>query len=216
MRNCTSGLLIMSLVIAAKVAPIAAQETDEEQIQGTWKIKSITSPTEKKPFVAGMLVRLENGRISVLARKTPPGFSITYLVDSTTTPKQMDIVSKSKLGDRELTFVSKGIYEIDEDTFRTCAGFPNAERPKSFDQPEGASVIITSHGRLKEEPRKWTDSTGKFSTEASIEFIEEETVILRRADKSLLRIPLARLSQADQDFSLSWLKENSPTPEKKP
>jgi uncharacterized protein (TIGR03067 family) len=218
MKNYRWGLLTIGLVLLADITPTIAQESDAELIQGTWKITSVTSPTKNRPFVAGMLVRLENGRVSVLGRKAPAGISISinYLVDSTTAPKQMDIVSKSKLGDKDLVIVSKGIYELAGDTFRTCAGFPNADRPESFDQPEGAAVIIITHERLQEVPRKWTDSTGKFSTEASIEFIEDETLILRRKDESLLRIPIARLSQADQDFAQSWLKENSPAPDKNP
>ena len=51
------------------------------------------------------------------------------------------------------------------------------------------------------EVRTWTDSTGKFSTEAELVAIEDGFVVLRQdgTDKTK-RIPIDRLSQRDQDF----------------
>jgi len=50
------------------------------------------------------------------------------------------------------------------------------------------------------EVRTWTDPTGKFSTQA--EFVEmlPGGAKLKRADGALILVPLARLSQADQDY----------------
>ncbi len=48
--------------------------------------------------------------------------------------------------------------------------------------------------------REWTDSTGKHKTEA--EFVSEENgvVTLKKPDGQTIHLPLAKLSQADQDF----------------
>lgn len=48
--------------------------------------------------------------------------------------------------------------------------------------------------------REWTDSTGKAKVEAGFQGVEEDTVILKKQDGSVLRVPLERLSKKDQEY----------------
>ncbi len=50
--------------------------------------------------------------------------------------------------------------------------------------------------------REWTSENGKFSVRASLESFEVigSKVVLRRADETLVRVPLSRLSEADQAY----------------
>src|SRR6476659_8833115 len=48
--------------------------------------------------------------------------------------------------------------------------------------------------------RVWTDSTGKYSIEASLIAFNDSTVILQRADHQLGQVPIDKLSQADRDY----------------
>ncbi len=59
------------------------------------------------------------------------------------------------------------------------------------------SALVASAGEL----RTWTDATGQFTVEASMERLEGDRVILRRqSDDRLLELPLVRLSQADCNY----------------
>ncbi|QDV41368.1 hypothetical protein Enr13x_12060 [Stieleria neptunia] len=51
-----------------------------------------------------------------------------------------------------------------------------------------------------DEPRTWTDSTGKFRVTAILIQVQDDVVFLKTDAGKTLKIPVARLSQADQDF----------------
>jgi len=57
-----------------------------------------------------------------------------------------------------------------------------------------------------DEFRTWTDSTGKHKREAAFEKLEGETVHLRSKDGKEVKIPLGKLSEADQSYA-----RNAPT-----
>lgn len=48
--------------------------------------------------------------------------------------------------------------------------------------------------------RTWTDAAGKFTLEATLVKFQQEWVRLRKADNSLIDVPLAKLSAADRDY----------------
>lgn len=50
------------------------------------------------------------------------------------------------------------------------------------------------------KPRTWTDSTGKFSVEATLADIKDGQATLKRTDGRTVTLPVERLSQADQDY----------------
>ncbi|MBC8875055.1 MAG: SUMF1/EgtB/PvdO family nonheme iron enzyme [Planctomycetes bacterium] len=60
--------------------------------------------------------------------------------------------------------------------------------------------------------RKWTDSTGKFSTEAELTEIQGNTVILENTDGRRIAVPIARLSEADRQYLRSMGKSASEPP----
>jgi hypothetical protein len=57
--------------------------------------------------------------------------------------------------------------------------------------------------------REWQDSTGKYKTEADLIAFNDEHVVLKRAGKELISIPLDKLSQADRDY-LQTLESEKP------
>ena len=48
--------------------------------------------------------------------------------------------------------------------------------------------------------RLWSDSTGKYQVAADLVAFNEKTAVLKKADHSLVAVPLDRLSKADLDF----------------
>lgn len=49
-------------------------------------------------------------------------------------------------------------------------------------------------------PREWTDSTGKFTVEATLVEVRQDSVILKKADGGAIMVPIGRLSKADQRY----------------
>lgn len=69
-----------------------------------------------------------------------------------------------------------------------------------------AVLLATAHGAS--EPREWTSSDGKSRFMGDlIEFSEKEVKIRRRSDFNQFRLPLERLSEKDQTFIQSLLRE---------
>ncbi|QEG01100.1 hypothetical protein Mal15_51760 [Stieleria maiorica] len=62
------------------------------------------------------------------------------------------------------------------------------------------SLALVSSPSVADEPRVWTDSTGKFRVTASLIEVQDDVVFLKTDAGKTLKIPLTRLSQADQDF----------------
>ena len=59
--------------------------------------------------------------------------------------------------------------------------------------------------------RKWTDNAGKFSVEAELVEIKDDSVVLKKSTGSLITVPIARLSAADRGY-LRSLKQSAPEP----
>jgi len=58
--------------------------------------------------------------------------------------------------------------------------------------------LIVTLGSSEAFARKWTDTTGKFSVEADFVELVDGQIALRRTDGRVVRLPLERLSDADQ------------------
>ena len=50
------------------------------------------------------------------------------------------------------------------------------------------------------EAREWTDATGKYKIEADLVGFDDESVVLRRADKQLGAVPIEKLSEKDREY----------------
>jgi hypothetical protein len=72
--------------------------------------------------------------------------------------------------------------------------------------------IVEWSGALHAETRVWTDNTGKFKVSAELVESKNGSVRLRQADGKIVTIPLARLSQADQEFLSGSKSPSSLTP----
>jgi hypothetical protein len=57
-------------------------------------------------------------------------------------------------------------------------------------------VLLTSNTTA----RKWTDTTGRFSIEASFVEVKNGNAVLKKTDGETISVPLAKLSKEDRDF----------------
>jgi hypothetical protein len=68
------------------------------------------------------------------------------------------------------------------------------------------SNIEMANGQETKRLRTWTDVTGEFRIEAEFVRIRGDEVVLRRADKKEMTLPLAKLSPADREYALGQLR----------
>ena len=81
-----------------------------------------------------------------------------------------------------------------------------AESPKPTKKP-AATADVTKPGL-----REWTDASGKYRIQASLERVTGGRAILVKADGSKSSVPLARLSQKDQKYIRDELKRRRAEP----
>jgi thiol-disulfide isomerase/thioredoxin len=62
------------------------------------------------------------------------------------------------------------------------------------------ALLGTIAAAVLAEERTWTDKTGKFKISAELVDVQDGKALLRRADGKELKVPLERLSDADQQF----------------
>lgn len=58
--------------------------------------------------------------------------------------------------------------------------------------------------------RTWTDSTGEYRIEASLVRVVGDTVVLKKQDGKITRVPIDRLSRDDQRIARAYLRPDSP------
>src|SRR5262249_36020209 len=139
-----SSLLLITGLIA--VADDPAKDLDK--LQGTWLTVSIvnngkTLVDEKTPPSNGPVTKLvyegNKWTIKVGDRTVASGI---IKVDSTTSPKQIDIFDESGVRNEKTRLV---IYELDGDIFKYCIAEPGKTRPTELvsEQGTGHSLIVS-------------------------------------------------------------------------
>jgi hypothetical protein len=71
-------------------------------------------------------------------------------------------------------------------------------------------IASVGNGRTFADTRRWTDITGKHSVEAELITASDAEVLLRNRQGNAIRVPLQRLSNADQFFLSSLKRQNEP------
>lgn len=91
---------------------------------------------------------------------------------------------------------------------RTTSQRIRRSRKRAVHKPDGQRPTSSHDQQARQSPtRLWTDNTGEFSTRALFLRFEDNLVWLRKADGGLARLPLNRLSPADQSYVLQHSKE---------
>ena len=73
---------------------------------------------------------------------------------------------------------------------------PTRKRPAKSDADKD-----TNEAAEREEPfRAWTDNTGEFHVSAKLESADDKSVQLRKADDSVITVPLERLKRSDRAY----------------
>ena len=114
-------------------------------LEGTWQLESQETDGEMVPQPAVQMTQLiiQGNTFSTLIGGKPDGATVTFTVDASTNPKELDRTAEYQ-GKRT---VWKSIYELKEYSLRMAVFYPNRdERPKAFDQ-SGLTILV--YKRLK-------------------------------------------------------------------
>ncbi|MDZ7619272.1 MAG: SHD1 domain-containing protein [Patescibacteria group bacterium] len=120
-----------------------------------------------------------------------------------------------KMGEEELAAVSELVASGDQRKARTelanirrrYAGFQTAEDAKELQQAKPAQTAAPATEAVAADAspmRSWTDATGKHRIEAELVAVKEGWVRLKRVSGESVSLPIARLSQPDQDYVGQW------------
>jgi RNA polymerase sigma-70 factor (ECF subfamily) len=126
-----------------------AKKTDEDTIQGTWKVESVTMNGQDKDGKGDLL---EKSTFEIAANKMLVKFNkgnkpSTYTLDPATNPKTIDITPEEGDGKGQAV---PGIYKLEGDTLTIC--FPcgaQMKRPTEFVSKEGSDTILLVLKRVK-------------------------------------------------------------------
>ena len=136
---------IMILVLGALVAAPAPKDTDQDKIQGTWKLESVESMGQV--FIERYKDWTFNIKDDKLTIKIGDEVHNEYTIkiDPDKKPKTIDLIRK--VGDQTLT--ETGIYELEEDTWKVCNDDSGATRPTEYGTQPGTRLELIKMKRVK-------------------------------------------------------------------
>jgi uncharacterized protein (TIGR03067 family) len=135
-------VFLMMLLVSGTIAR-DANDDDYKLFEGTWQFQSVESGGKAQDISAFKDTPL------ILKDKnwTQGEAKGTFKIDATKKPKTIDLTFTEG---PPKGIVIKGIYELDETTYKVCVAKPGSDRPKVFDSKakDGGSIQV-----LKKEKR---------------------------------------------------------------
>src|SRR5438309_2284910 len=129
--------LIFCLLAGADGIKDPSTKKQEAKLQGTWIVVATTFDGKElsKEELEGRKIIFRGKEFTSVnpekGRKT-----LTYSVDPSKEPKQIDLVLPAK------EQKAYGIYAFDGDNLKICYGEPGKDRPKEFESPKGSRVFL--------------------------------------------------------------------------
>jgi len=111
---------------------------DKDKIQGEWSLVSMETSGRKMDEEAIKKSKLEVKNNEWVSTANGRELTRTYKLDSSKSPKQIDLVSKQE--DKKVTWLA--IYKIDGDALTFCWPAPGAERPKELKIGDRIGVAV--------------------------------------------------------------------------
>jgi uncharacterized protein (TIGR03067 family) len=133
------GLVVWERDKPAAEDKAKAIEAELKRFAGSWRYESTIVEGKEVPGDALEDVRLnlEGDRFEMAS--TSVTYRGTFVVDPTATPKTIDVTFSEG---PEKGKVSKGIYELDGDTYKVCVGLAGRDRPKTFTCEPGSGSAV--------------------------------------------------------------------------
>jgi uncharacterized protein (TIGR03067 family) len=136
MRLCTVVLLV---ACSAAVAQPGDEDIKKElkRFQGKWQATHVRSPEGvEQTDIENQLTTLEVDGDMFTMKTGSLTVKGTFTIDPTKKVKEIDVF----FGDNKET-VLKGIYEIKDDTRKSCFALPGKDRPTAFSKDKGFQTL---------------------------------------------------------------------------
>jgi uncharacterized protein (TIGR03067 family) len=136
------------LLLALAALPAAARpDGDLDKLQGTWVAVEFTRDGKalRSDQVEGRVLVIERDTFTDRQGKTVLGKG-TITLDATKLPRTIDATFTEGF---PKGMTSRGIYELDGDTLKTCAGKVGGERPAGFESKAGSGSFLVLYRRVK-------------------------------------------------------------------
>jgi RNA polymerase sigma factor (sigma-70 family) len=128
-----------------------AKKTDKDNIQGTWKVESVTMNGQDPKGDEGERVKKSTYEITadkMLVKFNDESRPSTYTLDPAAKPKMIDITYQGEGGGKGETMPA--IYKLEGDTLTICCPCARqTERPTEFVSKEGSDTILLVLKRVK-------------------------------------------------------------------
>jgi len=151
MKNI-QNLFLIAFAAATAISPAWAGENeavtkDLARLQGEWSM--VSGSADGQPMPAEMreqMKRVCNGDETTTTMGGQVFMKARITIDASKTPKTIDyqMTDGFTKGKKQL-----GIYEVDGDTFKSCFGKPDAERPTDFTSKPGDGRTLSVWKREK-------------------------------------------------------------------
>jgi uncharacterized protein (TIGR03067 family) len=121
----------------------ADKKTDNEKLQGTWKVVSGESEGKEAPIDELKQATWVFKGDKLIVTKATESHESDYKIDPTQKPKTIDVTPRQgPEEEKDKTF--PGIYQLDGDTLKLCMNGPDMERPTEFVTKEGTRLMLLS------------------------------------------------------------------------
>ena len=156
MKRCVAFALMIGVLVAADdprkdVAKedFPLQANDKEKIQGTWALVALESGGQQIPVevIKDFKIVFKGNNISFILPGLNADQGGTFKLDPTKSPKWMDVTHAQ--GDQKGQ-TAPGIYTLNGNELKLCAGGPTDKRPTEFVSKAGSMVGVMV---LKREKR---------------------------------------------------------------
>jgi uncharacterized protein (TIGR03067 family) len=154
--NALSLILLASFIPAAPATPPSdpkkgesTANNDQTAIQGVWYMEAINydkKVMDDDPRWKG--ATMEFTKDKAITTATTEKTESEYTLDSSSSPKRIDLIKKIKFMDDK---IAPGIYRLEENKLTLCLTGPGTERPADFKPGEGRAVMVLKRKQPKDK-----------------------------------------------------------------
>jgi uncharacterized protein (TIGR03067 family) len=139
-------VVLGALLLVAADKPADAAKKDLDALQGTWEMAALEVNGQPVPEekIRGTTLTIKGDKYTVKVKDK--SHQTTFKLDPSQKPKAIDMFFPDG---PELPKLSKGVYEIDGDTFRLCRHqMPGKDRPAQLGSWPDTGLFVVTWKRL--------------------------------------------------------------------
>lgn len=132
----------LAVLVAVPLVHSGDAKKDQEKMQGSWKVTSMTVGGKSAPAEALESVQFyfKGDKMGMKRPGGDEGKSFSFKLDPT---KKPSVITMKALSGQYKDKVNEGIYALEKDTIKICIpNLPGEPRPTKFESPEQSKLIL--------------------------------------------------------------------------